>query len=97
MSEKSLCVVRLSRTAWNNENGVHYKTSLTYLKRKCVGYNILDDEANMAGALESEPVNLHELADGIYSVVPANLSHDSETGLIEMDGLKLLPYEEDAE
>ena len=94
MSNESLCVVRLSRTAWHNENGVHYKTSLTYLKRKCVGYNILDDMAHMAGAIESEPINMHELADGLYSVVMTNVSRDYESGMIDGYDLKLEPYEE---
>ena len=94
MSSESLCIVRLSRTAWHNENGVHYKTSLTYLKRKCVGYNILDDSAHMAGAIESEPINMHELADGIYSVVMANISRDYESGMIDGYDLALAPYEE---
>ena len=96
MSNESLCVVRLRRTAWHSKNGVHYKTSLTYLKRKCIGYNILDDMADMEGAIESEPVNMHELAEGVYRVVMTNVTHDYESGMIDGYDLKLEPYEEDA-
>ena len=49
---------------------------------------------HMAGAIESEQINMHELADGIYIVVMTNISRDYESGMIDGYDLKLEPYEE---
>jgi len=94
--EKDRCVVRLRRTAWSDGKAVHYKESLVFLKTKCSGYNILEEDVSNAGAMDAYPINTAELEDGIYEVVWCNVSHDYESGHVDGWNLKLIPYIEDA-
>ena len=95
--EKSVTVVRLSRSFWNDENGVYQRTSLRVLKRKSstkYGYVLVED-ALQSSAEEVLPrvVNLHECEDGVYEVVCCNVSKDWETRYDEDWDFKLIPYE----
>lgn len=88
------CVVRLTTTVWHDASGLTYQRRLRYLKKQCSGHNLLDYDADMVGARETADSisNLHECADGIYSVVTCNERRDFETGLIDDYDLKLIPY-----
>ena len=79
------CVVRLRTTMWANESGLHTKKSLTFLRRKSEGFNVLEEDASAAGVEEVLPriLNLDECEDGIYEVVVCNESHDWETGYVD--------------
>lgn len=79
------CVVRLSTNTWADKKGIHTKRSLTYLKRKCVGHNILDDARNNVGAKNTlgRITNLDECADGVYVVNVCNVRHDFESGHVD--------------
>ena len=79
------CVVRLRTTMWANKSGLHTKKSLTFLRRKSEGFNVLEEDASAAGIEEVLPriLNLDECEDGIYEVVICNESHDWETGYID--------------
>lgn len=83
--QEHICVVRLVTSAWHNDRGVHLKKSLNFLKRKCVGYNILYEDCTMIGAEEVIPriTNFNEMPDGVYRVVICNESRDWETGHVE--------------
>ena len=67
-------VVRLTTSYWHDRNGVHWKQSLRWLKRKSVGFNVMHEDCTMIGANEVIPriVNLHECDDGIYQIVTCN-------------------------
>ena len=79
------CVVRLRTTMWADKSGLHTKKSLTFLRRKSEGFNVLEEDASAVGVEEVLPriLNLDECEDGIYEVVVCNESHDWETGYVD--------------
>lgn len=93
--EKTLVVVRLTTSSWNDSNGIHIKRTLRYLLRQCKGYNFIHEDCNMIGAKEVIPriINLDECDDGIYQVVTCNEDSCWETPhIIEDYDYKLIPY-----
>lgn len=88
------CIVRLTTNVWCNSNGVHIKKSLRFLKRKCKGYNILDEDCQMIGAdgVMKRIINLHNCKDGVYEVITCNEFACWETPhIIEDYDYKLVP------
>lgn len=83
--QKNRCVVRVSTTAWANTKGVHIKKTLTFLRRQCEGFNILEEDVSAIGTKEVllRILNLDECKDGIYEVVACNESHDYDTGHVD--------------
>lgn len=92
--QENHCVVRLRTTMWADKSGIHTKKSLIYLKRLCVGYNLLEEDTNMAGAdmIIQNIIDLYKCKDGIYEVVSCNESRDFETGYIDDYDYKLVPF-----
>lgn len=92
VEDESVCVVRLTTTAWKDSRGVHLKKSLNFLKRKCKGFNILDEDCSMVGAEEVIPriTNIDTVDDGIYRVVTCNESRDWESGCVDGYDYKLI-------
>jgi hypothetical protein len=86
-------IVRLRTSYWHDKNGLHCRQSLSYLKRQCTGFQLIDDDCSMVGADHVMPriVNLHECKDGIYDVVMINQKKDWETGHVEDWDYKLFP------
>ena len=93
VEEPARCVVRLRTTTWFDEKGLYTKRSLTFLKRKCVGWNGLEEAAHVIGSegANRSIVNLDECKDGVYEVVVCNVSHDWESGHVDDWDFKLLP------
>lgn len=91
--ERSRCIVRLRTSAWADAKGLHIKRSLTFLRRQCVGFNGLEEDAGAIGAerLVGSITNLSECEDGIYEAVVCNLSRDWETGHADDWDYKLVP------
>lgn len=81
----SRCTVRVKTTIWADKRGLHTKKSLTFLRRQCEGFNLLEEDASAIGAEEVLPriVNLGEVEDGTYNVVACNERHDYETGYVD--------------
>jgi hypothetical protein len=79
------CVVRLRTTMWADKSGLHTKKSLTFLRRKSEGFNVLEDDTSAVGAEGVLPriLNMDECPDGVYEVVTCNERHDYETGCID--------------
>lgn len=79
------CVVRLRTTYWSDKTGIHWKQSLTFLRRQCSGYNLLEEDTNCIGAEYVIPriTNLNQCKDGIYLVTVCNEARDWETGIVE--------------
>lgn len=92
--ETNLQVVRLSTSAWSDDRGVYLRKSLTTLKRKSSGYQILTEDVNNISPLEviENIVNLNDCVDGIYKVEICNVSTDWETGYVESYDYKLVPF-----
>lgn len=95
--EKITIVVRLTTSSWHDKNGLHQKKSLTYLKRKCAGFNFIDEDCNMvnAGEVFDRIINLDECEDGIYQIITCNESKDWKTGYIDDWDYKLVEYKEE--
>lgn len=93
---KNRCVVRLKTTCWMDSKGIHEKRSLIFLRRKCVGYNIVQEDASSVGAEEvfTRIVNLDSSKDGVYEVFTHNHYRDWETGVVEDYGYKLVEFQE---
>lgn len=91
--QSSRCVVRLRTETWADKTGLHTKKSLTFLRRKCEGFNMLEEDCDAVGAGEVLPriLNLDQCADGIYDVVACNQSRDWETGCVDDYDYQLLP------
>lgn len=91
---KNVCVVKLATTTWADKRGLHIKKSLTYLRRKCSGYNALEEEVSATGADDTARIiiNLDECVDGIYEVVICNETHDWESGHVNGYEFKLIPF-----
>lgn len=81
----SRCTVRVKTTIWADNRGLHTRKSLTFLRRQCEGFNVLDEDASAIGAEKVLPriLNLGEVEDGIYEVIVCNKTYDYETGYIE--------------
>lgn len=92
---ESRCVVRLRTTAWSDKRGLHLKKSLTFLRRQCTGFNILEEDASAIGAEEVLPriLNLDDVEDGTYYVVTCNESRDWESGYVDDYDYRLVPLE----
>jgi hypothetical protein len=93
-SQECRCVVRLRRTGWHDAKGIHQRIDLTYLKRHCRNFNILDEDAYNIGADQVLPriTNLNECDDGVYEVWPCNEKQDWETGYVDDYDYRLTPY-----
>lgn len=95
VEEKDVCIVRIKTSYWKDDKGIHYKKDINWLKRRCVGYNILrEDAANLdVDQIVDSIENLHSVKDGIYKVVTTNEVRDYWTGYIEEYGYKLIKVE----
>jgi hypothetical protein len=91
------CVVRLSTTMWVDKRGLSIKKSLIFLRKKCTGFNVLEEDVGNIGAEEVllRILNLYECKDGIYEVVTCNESRDFETGYIDDYDYKLVAIKEE--
>lgn len=89
-------VVRIRTSCWSDRRGLHMKRDITYLKKLSSGFNFFDEDVGCVGATDmfSQIVNLNELDDGIYEVVPCNFSTDFETGVVDDYEYTLVPYQE---
>lgn len=85
--EPGQCVVRLRTTTWANSKGLHIKRSLTYLRRQCVGFLGLKEDAGAIGNI----TNLDQCEDGIYEIIVCNVSYDWESGYVDDWNYKLVP------
>lgn len=93
-TEKALAVVRLRTSTWSDRKGVHIRRSLTYLRKLCRGFNVLEEDVSNLGAEDAvgQITNLEECPDGIYEVRVCNQSTDWETGYVDGYDLKLIPF-----
>lgn len=96
MGEEAKCIVRLRTTAWDDGKGLHVKKSLTYLRRKCVGHNVLEHDVECCGAEEiaSYIKNLYSVEDGVYEVKICDIQTDWETGSVDVYNYTLVPVKE---
>lgn len=91
--QRNVCVVRIRTTAWSDRSGLHFKKSLVFLRKQCVGFNVLEEDVGMIGAEEVIPriINIDECENGVYQVVVCNESRDWETGCVDDFDYRLIP------
>jgi hypothetical protein len=83
--QSNRCIVRLRTTMWSDKKGAYFKKSLTFLRKQCKGFNVLEEDISAAGVelILNSITNLHDCADGIYEFVVCNESRDWETGYVD--------------
>ena len=81
---KNKCVVRVKTAMWADKKGLHIQKNITFLRRQCEGFNVLEEDMNEIGAEQvvQRVVNLDACIDGVYEVVTCNERHDYETNNI---------------
>jgi hypothetical protein len=90
---KPKVVVRLTTESYQTQNGFALKKNFTFLKRKCEGFNFVDEELKMVGADEAirKIINLNKVEDGIYQIITVNELTDWETGYLDDWDFELIP------
>ncbi len=95
--EPALTVVRKKTTYWKDSSGgMHCKVSLTPMRRKCSGFQILEEDSGNMGFDEEfwcRIENVGAVPDGLYSVGTCNEKRDYESGYIDEYDYELLPYQ----
>lgn len=94
-SNENKCVVRLRTTAWTDARGVHRKQSITFLRNKCNGFNVLDEDSKNSDAesIFDRIPDLSAYDDGVYEVITCNETRDWETGYVDDYDYKLIPLD----
>ncbi len=85
--------IRLKTSYYRTSRGLSIRRDLNFLKRKCIGFNFVDEDVGMIGADETiqRIINLSGAKDGIYQVITCNESRDWETGYLDDYDFKLIP------
>lgn len=92
-SKKNKTIVRISRNYFRNRKGEFVKqTKISPLKRKCTGQQLIEYDYDNVDCeyIIDRIINLEELKDGIYELIPINLGTDFETGYIQDYDYKLV-------
>ena len=92
--QENICIARVITSVWHDSRGVYIKKSLNFLKRKSVGFNVIDEDCSNIGVDEvvHRIINFNDVPDGIYRVITCDESRDWETGAIEDWNYKLIEY-----
>jgi hypothetical protein len=87
------CVVRVRTSYWRDSRGLYAKKSVIFLRRRCVGYNILEEDVGQMDveSVMTRIVNLDACPDGVYYAAVCNEYRDWETGYIEDYDYELRP------
>ena len=90
------CIVRVQTSMWADKRGLHAKKSLIFLRRRCSGFNVLEEDTHTIGAEEVLPsvLNLYTVEDGVYEVKICNQLRDWETGNVEAYDYRLARLDE---
>jgi hypothetical protein len=91
---KPKTVVRVTTSAYKTQRGFAWRREVSYQRRLCQGFNVIEDDIGMTGADQvwERIINLFEVKDGLYNLVLCNISTDWETGHVEDWDYQLLPY-----
>ena len=92
----SVCIVRLSTSAWHDKRGVYLKKSLVFLRRRCKGFPVFEDDCSQSEVIDvlDRVLNIDTVPDGIYKVTPCNITTDFESGYVDDWDYRLDPIEE---
>lgn len=90
------CIVRVTISSWLDGRSLHYKKSLTTLKRKSSGYGLIlleEEDLHSDPDLIKRIINFNEVDEGIYELKVINEWREPEWGIVEDYDLILEPYE----
>jgi len=92
MTEISRSIVRLETSYWFDGKSMYQKRKITFLKRRSSSYNWVLEDAYSFGAEDvmTHIVNLNDVDDGVYEIVPVNIrehedGEDCDYKLVECD------------
>lgn len=83
MKEESITIVRVVTDCYKTKRGFAYKKSVNFLKRKCKGFNLLEEDIDMlsdASEAITRIVNFLNVDDGVYEVRVIEEFRDWESG-----------------
>lgn len=89
--EKLKFIVRLRTNVYIGKGGIaHYQKSMTLLKKLSTGTleDIIIDPIIDIPSI----INLNNIPDGVYQLIPVNEQRDWESGLVDDYDLALIPY-----
>ena len=89
-------IVRVKTSSWWDGRKLILHKEITPMKRLSNHCNFLKNDIDSIGAFAvvHNIENLHEVMDGLYSIVMSNVQKDWESGYIEDYDYKLVPYRE---
>lgn len=89
-------VVRLRTTYWYDGKSICQKKELTFLRRKCSGFNVVEEDLRDGGAERVFMMiqNLECLEDGVYEIIIIDEHYDWESGILDGYDYRLMPYTE---
>ena len=99
MKPNNKTIIRLRTSYWLDKRGLHQKRDIIFLRKKCDGFIFLEEDAMSGGPdiVMKAIVNLDKCKDGLYLVIPVNISTDWETGYIDDYDYELVEYKDNNE
>lgn len=90
--DKSRTIVRVMTRTWSDRKGIYQKKKLRYVKHRCEGESIFQQDIDVGEDVIPRIVNLNDCNDGLYQVVACNILRDFNTGYIDYFDYRLVPY-----
>lgn len=92
-----ICVVRVGTSGYRRGSTYHY-TKTVRVMRTLTYHDLMADECDAIGVQDAfeNITNLYTVDDGLYNLVPCNVSYDVESGHLDDWNLKLVPYRGDS-
>ena len=86
-------IAKVQTTVWADKRGIHKKRSLIFLRRRCIGYNVLEEEITDVGRADGldRVINFDDCKDGIYRVEVCNETTDYDSGYVDYWEYRLVP------
>ena len=86
-------VVRIKTSYWQSKRGLHTRRDIIFLRRQCVGYSPMEEEAGYTDAESAfdRINNLDEVGDGVYEVITRSTDYDYMTGTYDDIEMILVP------
>jgi hypothetical protein len=90
-------IVRVATSYWSDNRGIHTKRSLLFLRRRCKGYNQIEEDVSFGGAEVTirSIKNILDVEDGIYAV---SFKYTKDYwGEVDFEEYELIPVGEENE
>jgi hypothetical protein len=96
--DEGVTIYRLKTSFWHDANGAYTRKELRIMKRMSGGgghYPPFREDLDNCGAQQviDRIINLHEMKDGLYTLVVTNESRDWESGFVDDWDYALVPHQ----